>query len=171
MPAAQDPLISKAETLRKQVAAAEATLEILRAKLAKIDAELNHTPAPVSGLDLLWKAALPMARTRSSKVQCRTQWNRIPLAERPTVQTASDALKTLKADPLDRSTQPPNRFTVSDGRAELWCASLRGGGLARQVASPNRRYRSHSATRSPIMIEVRFVLQETTSGMIEASAT
>ncbi len=93
MSAAKAQLQSQAESLRKKLAASEATSEILRGKLAKIVAQLDNAPAPVTGLDLLWKAALPMSRTRSSKVQCRTQWNRIPVDERPTVQAAIDALK------------------------------------------------------------------------------
>jgi hypothetical protein len=36
---------------------------------------------------------LPIARTRSSKHQCRTEWIRIPKHERPTIQEAIDALK------------------------------------------------------------------------------
>lgn len=93
MSASKAQLQSQAETLRKKLAASEATTEILRGKLAKIDAQLTGTPAQVTGLDLLWDAALPMSRTRSSKVQCRSQWNRIPPAERPTVQAAVAALK------------------------------------------------------------------------------
>ena len=93
MSAAQTKLHTQAERLRKQLAAAEAQAEHLRNKLTTIDAKLSGAPAPITGLDLLWKAALPMARTRSSKVQCRTEWNRIPKEERPTVQAAIAALQ------------------------------------------------------------------------------
>ncbi len=80
------------ERLRRQVADAEANLGTLRSRLAKAEAKLDGLPAPETGLDLLWKAALPTARTRSSKHQCRIEWNRIPKHERPTVQVAVDAL-------------------------------------------------------------------------------
>lgn len=93
MSASKAALHSKAETLRKKLAAAEATAEILRGKLAVIQAQLDNAPAPVTGLDLLWKAALPISRLRSSQVQCRTEWNRIPVAERPPIQEAVAALK------------------------------------------------------------------------------
>jgi hypothetical protein len=93
MSASKAELHSKAETLRKKLAAAEATAEILRGKLAVIQAQLDNAPAPVTGLDLLWKAALPISRLRSSKMQCRTEWNRIPAGERPSVEEAVAALK------------------------------------------------------------------------------
>ena len=85
---------TKLETLRKKVAAAQAALEVLQAKLAVAEAKETGGPVPVTGLDLLWEAALPMGRTRSSKLQCRTEWNRIPLEERPTVQEMLAALKS-----------------------------------------------------------------------------
>ena len=85
-----------ANRLRTQIAKAEAALDILRDKLAKAEANLDGKPAPATGLDLLWKEAFPVARTRSSKFQCRTEWNRIPLAERPTVAEAHAALKIWK---------------------------------------------------------------------------
>ena len=81
------------DRLRQQLATAEATAENLRHKIAAHQAKLDGSPPPVSGLDLLWKTALPIARTRSSKIQCRTEWNRIPKDQRPTVQFALDCLK------------------------------------------------------------------------------
>jgi hypothetical protein len=78
--------------LRKQIADHEAKLESLRAKLAKITAPKGERP-PTTGLDLLWKEALPICRNRSTKHQCRTEWNKIPKAERPTLQETIDALK------------------------------------------------------------------------------
>jgi hypothetical protein len=92
MSKAQDRLNSQAERLRRQLAEAEAVCGQLKNKLARIEAKLTGGPAPSTGLDLLWKAARPIARTRSSKILCRTEWNRIPAHERPTIQTILDAL-------------------------------------------------------------------------------
>lgn len=89
-------LQATANRLRKQIAEGGAKLDTLKAKLAKIEAQLDGKPAPVTGLDLLWNEAYPIARTRSSKHQCRVAWNRIPLAERPTVAEALAALKIWK---------------------------------------------------------------------------
>lgn len=86
-------LESTASRLRRQIADGEANLGDLRARLAKVEAKLTGQPAPVTGLDLLWDAALPIARTRSSRIQCRTEWNRIPKGERPAVAAAVEALK------------------------------------------------------------------------------
>lgn len=79
--------------LRRQIADGEAKLDALRARLAKIVAKKEGKKVPVTGIELLWKEALPMARTRSSKHECRTQWNRIPVAERPTIQELINALR------------------------------------------------------------------------------
>jgi hypothetical protein len=43
---------------------------------------------------MLWKAALPNSRNRSSKHQCRVEWAKIPKAERPLIETLVSALKT-----------------------------------------------------------------------------
>ena len=87
-------LVTQANDLRRRIAAGEADLDALRAKLAGIEAKLAGNPVPiVSGLDLLWKIALPNSRSRSSKQQCRVEWNKIPKADRPPVQTLLDALK------------------------------------------------------------------------------
>lgn len=93
MSAAQDKLRSQAATLRKKLAAAEASADQLRARLAIIEARLTGGPIPLSGLEILWQAALPMSRQRSSKHRCRTAWNRIPQAERPRVEEMIAALK------------------------------------------------------------------------------
>jgi hypothetical protein len=90
---AQDKLLSKAEHLRRQVAEAEATLGSLKSKLAAVEAKLNGLAAPKTGLEMLWAAALPLARTRSSKYRCRVEWNRIPKHEQPTIKEALEALK------------------------------------------------------------------------------
>lgn len=90
---AKEKMISDAERLRRQVADAETSLGHLKSKLARVEAQLAGDSAPETGLDQLWKLAMPTARTRSSKFQCRTEWNRIPKHERPTVQIAVDALR------------------------------------------------------------------------------
>ena len=88
----QDKLNAQVNRLARQVAEAEAALGSLRAKLARAEARLTGSPAPETGLELLWKSALPIARIRSSKYRCRVEWNRIPQHERPTVKTALSAL-------------------------------------------------------------------------------
>jgi hypothetical protein len=79
--------------LRRQLADAEATVSALKLKIAKAEAKLTGEPVPVSGLEMLWHAALPIARNRSSKQQCRIDWNKIPKGDRPTIETLVNALK------------------------------------------------------------------------------
>jgi hypothetical protein len=93
MSKSKDQLQSDADKLRHKIAEAEAVLGNLKSRLAKIEAQLTGGPAPETGLEQLWKAALLTARTRSSKQQCRVEWHRIPRHERPTIQTALDALR------------------------------------------------------------------------------
>ena len=81
------------ESIRRQLAESEANTGGLRAKLAKLEAAETGNPTPVCGLDLLWDAALPVSRQRSSKHLCRKAWARIPSAERPTIREAVEALK------------------------------------------------------------------------------
>ena len=67
--------------LRKRIAETEATLGDLKEKLARLLSKVNPSDvAAVSGLDLLWKAALPKCRERSSRHQCRVAWHRIPFS-------------------------------------------------------------------------------------------
>ena len=82
------------ESLRRQLADAEAQVGSLRARLARMEASIAGDAAPVCGLDLLWDAALPTSRQRSSKHRCRQAWARIPTGSRPTIQTAISALKS-----------------------------------------------------------------------------
>lgn len=84
---------TSAEQIQRQIAECEARLEGLRAKLARIKAKDEGREAPASGLDLLWKEALPMARQRSSKHQCRIAWAKIPPAERPVIAAMVAALR------------------------------------------------------------------------------
>ena len=89
-------MAAKAKTLdalRRQLATLEAKAEIVRVKIKRMAAKEAGAPCITTGLDLLWNAALPNSRTRSSKLQCRTEWNRIPVSERPSV---ADALAALK---------------------------------------------------------------------------
>lgn len=87
-------IAAKANKLRKQLAAAEATVSDLKIKLAQAEAKLTGTAVPLSGLEALWKIALPISRNRSSKHKCRIEFNRIPKSERPTIDTMTHALKS-----------------------------------------------------------------------------
>jgi hypothetical protein len=85
-------LAAEANNLRVKIAETEATLQGLRNRLAKIDAQASGEPTPEAGLDILWKAALPISRTRSSKMLCRKAWNMIPASDRPRIAEAVAAL-------------------------------------------------------------------------------
>ncbi len=99
MTKAEQKLHADADRVSRQLADAEAVVAGLRARLAKIQAKLTGEPAPESGLEMLWKAALPMARTRSSKQQCRAEWFRIPIQDRPPVKEVVDALYKWRSCP------------------------------------------------------------------------
>lgn len=90
----QQQLAARAEKLRLALADAQAVVDNIRAKLTPIEAKLAGEPCGETGLDMLWKAAPAMARTRSSKFKCRVAWNRIPPRDRPRV---PDLLAALKA--------------------------------------------------------------------------
>jgi hypothetical protein len=92
MAKSKDQLQADAEKLRNKLAEAEAIVGGLRSRLAKIDAQLTGQPAPLTGLDMLWKAALPISRTRSSKLLCRKAWLSIPIQDRPPIHEAVSAL-------------------------------------------------------------------------------
>ncbi|WP_193214973.1 hypothetical protein [Luteolibacter marinus] len=83
---------AKITKLRKQIAQLEAKLGGLREDLARLEREPGDT-SPLSGLDLLWQAALPKSRERSSRQQCRVAWHRIPQGDRPKLEVAIAALK------------------------------------------------------------------------------
>ena len=83
---------AKLKKLDRQIADLEAKLGGLREERAKLELEPGQA-APETGLDLLWNAALPMSRSRSSRHQCRVEWHRIPKAQRPKIETAVEALK------------------------------------------------------------------------------
>lgn len=69
------------------------------ARLAKAEAKLAGGPAPESGLEMLWAEAPPIARTRSSKRECRIEWQRIHPGDRPPVRTLLDAMRAWKRCP------------------------------------------------------------------------
>jgi hypothetical protein len=81
-------------TVRKEIADQEAVLGGLKEKLARLLNQQNPADrTAVSGLEILWKAALKISRQRSSKHQCRVAWHRLPQSERPTIEVAVAALK------------------------------------------------------------------------------
>ena len=126
MSASKDQLLSQAETLRRKIAVAEATLQTLRDKLAKTEAKITGSPTPVTGLDLLWKAALPKSRERSSKQLCRVEWNRISSSERPAIPEAITALK------------PDLVIAWETGNPGTQVDKLRALGLTVYSSQPNR---------------------------------
>lgn len=83
---------AKIAKLRKEIALLEAQLGGLREDLARLE-RAPGDQSPLSGLDLLWNAALPKARERSSRYQCRVAWNSIPKQDRPDLETAVAALR------------------------------------------------------------------------------
>ena len=85
-------LEADANKLRVKIAEHEAILQGLRNRLAKLDSKASGEPAPETGLDMLWHAALPISRTRSSKMLCRKAWAMIPASDRPKIADAVAAL-------------------------------------------------------------------------------
>lgn len=106
--------------LERQIAETEATLGTLRSKLAKAQARATGAPPPETGLDLLWKTALPISRTRSSRHKCRVAWNRIPPHERPTVREMVEALTAWNRCPEWR--KDGNAYAIALDR---WIAERR----------------------------------------------
>lgn len=92
MTKAEKQLQARAERLRVKLAEAEAVAAHLRNQLSRIDRKITGEPDKQTGLDLLWKAAPPMARTRSSQVKCRKAWNMIPESERPKITVILSAI-------------------------------------------------------------------------------
>ena len=81
------------DSLRRAIADGQAKVAALQAKLAKHEAAATGAPTPITGLDMLWEAALPMSRQRSSKHRCRQAWQRLPKSARPTMEVMLHALK------------------------------------------------------------------------------
>lgn len=96
MPAEKETTEAK---LRRQIAETEAKIDTLKIRLAKAVARKTGEKVPATGLDLLWNEALPIARNRSSKQQCRVEWNKIHLSLRPPVQEVITALKAWNRCP------------------------------------------------------------------------
>jgi hypothetical protein len=93
MSVSKDATKATAAKLRKMIADCEATLTTLRLKLDQAEAKITGKIIPLSGLDALWKVALPIARNRSSKHLCRKAMNLIPKGERPAIEEMISALK------------------------------------------------------------------------------
>jgi hypothetical protein len=93
MKSADQKLHARAEKLRDAIAKAQGTVDHLQAQLRKIEAKIAGDPPVETGLDLLWDAAPAMARNRSSRLKCRTAWNRVPANERPRIPELIAALK------------------------------------------------------------------------------
>jgi hypothetical protein len=93
MTKSEQKLQAQAEKLRNQLAAAQAVVDDLKAKLERIERKATGEPPRETGLEMLWKAAPPMARTRSSKFKCRQKWNRIPESERPRISEVINAMR------------------------------------------------------------------------------
>lgn len=82
------------EQLRREIARREADLGTLRDKLAVLLRKQDPADtSAVTGLDLLWKAALPKSRERSSRRQCRIEWHKIPKSQRPPIDQLVAALR------------------------------------------------------------------------------
>jgi hypothetical protein len=149
-PSATDRLAARAEQLRAEHAAAQATADQLRAKLARLEAKLAGEPPPETGLDMLWKAAPPMARTRSSKYQCRLAWNRIPPSSRPPVSAVLAALRAWCRCP---------EWQKDDGQfipaLHRWIRDRRWEDLPEGTAppDPSARYRCPQPTPPPVAPE------------------
>lgn len=106
--------------LRRQIAEHLATADALTEKLNKLLAKQRGEKAPPTGLEMLWKAALPMSRLRSSRHLCRVEWNKIPKSERPKVQDMIDAL--LKFNQCDEWIKDGNNFAQG---LHLWIKNRR----------------------------------------------
>jgi hypothetical protein len=83
---------AKIAKLRKEIASLEAKLGGRREELARLERAEGDT-SPLSGLDLLWQAALPKSRERSSRQQCRVEWHRLAKEDRPRIEVAVAALR------------------------------------------------------------------------------
>lgn len=129
---------TEANKLRNKIAETEAILGGLRSKLAKIDAKLTGEPAPETGLEMLWKAALPISRNRSSKMLCRKAWNAIPVQDRPKI---SDAVTALYAwNRCEEWRKDGNQYAIALDR---WIRERRWENLPEgSERDPLSRYRS-----------------------------
>jgi len=141
MTKAEQKLHADADRVSRQLADAEAVVAGLRARLAKIQAKLTGEPPPESGLEMLWKAALPMAKTRSSKQQCRVEWFRIPIQDRPPVAQVVDALYKWRRCPEWK--KDGNAFVPG---LHLWIKRRQWENVPETNDLPSSRYRSAPKT-------------------------
>jgi hypothetical protein len=93
MSTAKTRLQAQHNKLRRELATHEAKAEIARVKIAQIEAKLGGPAAPPTGLDLLWDAAPPTSRERSTKQKCRVAFNKIPKDQRPKIEIMISAIK------------------------------------------------------------------------------
>ena len=128
------------ENLRRQLAEAEAKAGTLRAALAKREASAAGEPAPPCGLDLLWAAALPMSRQRSSKHRCRQAWQRLPKSARPDIAGMVNALKKWNRcdqwHALDNLYAPGLHRFISERMWECLPEKPKAAPLHRNMSSP-----------------------------------
>jgi hypothetical protein len=144
-PTAAEKLSAEAATLYGQWADAQAAADQILAKLNKLKAKINGDPMPDTGLDLLWQAAPPMARTRSSKYKCRVAWNRIPAAHRPRVPVMLDALAAWKR--CDEWQKDDGQFIPALDR---WIRERRWEDLPETArVDPSARYRCQAPAPLP----------------------
>lgn len=129
-------LAARVNKLRKQLADAEATASGLRIKLAQAEALLTGQAVPLSGLDALWKIAMPIARSRSSRHLCRKAWNMIPKADRPEIQTMVEALKVWNRCPEWK--KDGNQYVPG---LDKWISQRRWEDLP-EVPAPSARYQT-----------------------------
>lgn len=137
-------LAARANKIRKQLADAEATASGLRIKLAQAEALLTGKAVPVSGLDALWKIAMPIARSRSSRHLCRKAWNMIPKADRPEIQTMVEALKVWNRCPEWK--KDGNQYVPALDR---WIKERRWEDLP-EVPAPSARYQTIPRPAAPV---------------------
>jgi hypothetical protein len=136
MSVSKDATKATAAKLRKMIADCEATLTTLRLKLDQAEAKITGKIIPLSGLDALWKVALPIARNRSSKHLCRKAMNLIPKGERPAIEEMISALKIWNR--CQEWKKDGNQFVPALDR---WIRERRWEDLP-EVAEAGSRYRN-----------------------------
>jgi hypothetical protein len=144
-PAAAEKLSASVEKLAAEYAAAQAKADAIKARLNKAEAVAAGEPAAESGLEMLWKAAPEMARTRSSQYKCRVAWNRIPPAARPRVPVMLHAMRAWAR--CDEWTKAEGQYVPALDR---WIKERRWEDLpAGTVVDPGARYRSPKLPELP----------------------
>ena len=163
-PTAAEKLSARVDKLAAEYAAAQAKADAIRDRLVKCQARLNGDPMPDTGLDLLWQAAPPMARTRSSKYKCRLAWNRIPAAARPRVPVMLDALAAWKR--CDEWRKDDGQFIPAMDR---WIRERRWEDLPETArVDPSARYRCQAPAPVPQTAPEDVATPEDIRAMFEA---